>query len=132
MKQSFLFLATFAAAACVASADDVYSITAALDAGLSKQLEILQSMTDASSCAAAAPALEENLKSLAALNDRVDPTELWNHISCNAEIKEKLVHTIQSISIEYYRLEQANFFGCEQVQRLLMPLLAPSQPIEEP
>ena len=45
MKQSFLFFATFAAAACVASADDVHSITAALDAGLTKQLEILQSIS---------------------------------------------------------------------------------------
>lgn len=131
MKQSFLFLATFAAAACVASADDVYSITAALDAGLSKQLEILQSMTDASSCAAAAPALEENLKSLSALNDRVDTTELWTHIASNAEIKAKLVHTIQSISMEFYRLEQTQFFGCAQVQQLLMPLMVPAQPVEE-
>lgn len=132
MKQSFLFLATFAAAACVATAaDDVHSITSALDAGLAEQLEILKGMTDAGSCAAAAPALEENLKSLAALNDRVDLTELWTHIASNAEIKAKLVQTIQSISIEFYRLEQANFFGCEQVQQLLMPLMVPAQPVEE-
>ena len=132
MKQSFLFLASFAAAACVASAaDDVHSITAALDAGLSKQLEILKGMTDAATCAAAAPALEENLKSLAALNDRVDSSELWTHIASNAEMKAKLVRTLQSISMEFYRLEQAQFFGCAQVQQLLMPLMVPAQPVEE-
>jgi hypothetical protein len=46
-------------------------------------------------------------------------------------MKAKLVRTLQSISMEFYRLEQAQFFGCAQVQQLLMPLMVPAQPVEE-
>ncbi len=131
MKQSFLFLTVYGAAACVASADDVQSIGAALETGLSEQLTILQGMTDASTCAAAFPSLESNFKKLADLNDRVDPTDLWHHIESNAEFKAKLIHLLQSISIEFYRIEQAQFFGCEPLKQLLLPLLVPAKTPEE-
>lgn len=134
MKQAFLFLAMSGVAACVAAADDVQSVCTALDAGLAEQLSILRGMTDADSCAAAVPTLQANFDKLQALNDRVDTTEMWRHIENTAELKAKLVLCIQKISIEFYRLEQAQFYGCEELKTLLSPLLIPaaSRPDEQP
>ena len=134
MKQAFLFFALSGATACVAVADDVQSISSALDAGLAEQLSILCGMTDAASCAAGVPALQANFEKLQALNDRVDTTDLWRHIENSAELKNKLVLCIQKISIEFYRIEQAQFYGCRELKAVLQPLLtpAPTRPDELP
>ncbi len=127
MKQAFLFLALSGAAACVAAADDVQTLSSALDAGLAEQLSILRGMTDAASCSAGVAALQANLDALQALNDRVDDTTaLWRHIENSAELKNKLVLCVQKISIEFYRIEQAQYYGCEELKTLLQPLLTPA------
>ncbi|MBQ4635739.1 MAG: hypothetical protein IJB64_04815 [Akkermansia sp.] len=134
MKQVFSFLVLSSSVACVAAADDVQSICAALNAGLTEQLGILKGMTDTASCAAAVPALQANFDKLQGLNGRVDTTAMWRHIENTPELKSELVLTIQLISIEFCRIEEAQFYGCEELRALLAPLLIPAaaRPDEQP
>ncbi|MBQ9095809.1 MAG: hypothetical protein IJY53_05690 [Akkermansia sp.] len=134
MKQVFSFLVLSSSVACVAAADDVQSICAALNAGLTEQLGILKGMTDTTSSAAAVPALQANFDKLQGLNGRVDTTAMWRHIENTPELKSELVLTIQLISIEFCRIEEAQFYGCEELRALLAPLLIPAaaRPDEQP
>ncbi len=134
MKQVFSFLVLSSSVACVAAADDVQSVCAALNEGLTEQLSILKGMTDTSSSEAAVPALQANFDKLQGLNGRVDTTVMWRHIENTPELKAELVLAIQLISIEFCRIEAAQFYGCEELKALLAPLLIPAaaRPDEQP
>lgn len=133
MKQAFIVLALSGAAACVAVADDVQSISAALDAGLAEQYAILSGVKDTASAAAAVEPLAANLAELKALNDRVDATALWRYIENTPEVKNALLYRLYYISIEYDRLGGAEFFACDELKALLAPLLIPAveRPVED-
>lgn len=133
MKQAFFLFALSGAAVCVAVADDVQSVCSAVDAGLAEQLAILSGVKDASSAAAAVAPLTANLEALQALNDKVDTTAMWRHIENTPELKQKLVLCIQKISIEYFRIEEAQFYACDEFKSLLAPLITPAveHPVED-
>ena len=80
------------------------------------------------------PALQANFDKLQGLNGRVDTTAMWRHIENTPELKSELVLTIQLISIEFCRIEEAQFYGCEELRALLAPLLIPAaaRPDEQP
>lgn len=122
------------ASVCVASAADTpESICSALDAGLSKQQEILAGVQDAASAQASIGALQDNFRYLTALNERVDTNDLWRHIENSPELKTRLIGYLQQITIHLARIEQAEYYGCESLRELLYPMLNPSssRPDEE-
>ena len=122
------------ASVCVASAADTpESICSALDAGLSKQQEILAGVQDAASAQASIGALQDNFLYLTALNERVDTNDLWRHIENSPELKTRLIGYLQQITIHLARIEQAEYYGCESLRELLYPMLNPSssRPDEE-
>ena len=122
------------ASVCVASAADTpESICSALDAGLSKQQEILAGVQDAASAQASIGALQDNFRYLTALNERVDTNALWRHIENSPELKTRLIGYLQQITIHLARIEQAEYYGCESLRELLYPMLNPSssRPDEE-
>lgn len=133
MKQAFILLALSGAAACVAVADDVQSVSTALDAGLEEQLAILTGVKDAASASAAVTPLSANLAQLKALNDRVDATALWRYIENTPEVKQRLLQHLYLISIEFQRIQQAQFFAVAELKALLEPLLIPvvERPVED-
>ena len=115
------------ASVCVASATDApESICSALDAGLSKQQEILAGVKDSASAQAAIGALQDNFRYLNALNERVDTNDLWRHIENSPEQKTRLIGYLQQITIHLMRIETAEFYACEELKALLEPMLAPA------
>jgi hypothetical protein len=115
------------ASVCVASAADTpESICSALDAGLSKQQEILAGVQDAASAQASIGALQDNFRYLTALNERVDTNDLWRHIENSPELKTRLIGYLQQITIHLMRIETAEFYGCAELRSLLEPMLTPA------
>ncbi len=126
MNKAVAVVALSAVAVCVARADELAEVAALLESGLAEQAQLLATVTDTAAAAAAVEPLAANLKGLAALNDRVATTDLWNHIETTPELKKKLVSTIQQISISFCRIQEADYYGCAGLKQLLAPLLTPT------
>lgn len=133
MKLVSYLVAIGGISACVAVADDVQTVSAELSAALTSQLQILQQVQDSSSAAAAVTPLREKLAALREMNEtcRIPTTDLWRHIENTPELKNQLVLCLQHISIHYYRIEMADFYGCAELRQLLTPLLVPASPRPE-
>lgn len=134
MKHFFVHSVLGLASVCVATAAATpESVCSALAEGLSKQQEILAGVTDAASSAAAVGALQDNVRYLNSLHDRVETNELWRHIENTPELKTRLINYLQQITIHLARIEQAEYYGCESLRELLYPMLNPSssRPDEE-
>ena len=129
MKQASILIALSSVACCVAAANEsVLSVCTALEEGLEEQLTLLSSVQDAASATRVVEPLRANFEKLQAYNDAVPTTDLWRHIENNPELKNKLVLCIQYISIEFRRLGEAQFFGCEELRAMLTPLMVPVTP----
>lgn len=126
MKQASILIALSSIACCVATANDsVLSVCTALENGLAEQLTLLRSVQNAASAAQAVEPLRANFDKLRSYNDAVPTTDLWRHIENNPELKNELVLCIQYISMEFRRIGEAQFFGCDELSALLTPLMVP-------
>lgn len=134
MKHFFVHSVLGLASVCVATAADTpESVCSALAEGLSKQQAILAGVTDAASAAAAVGALQDNVRYLNSLHDRVETNELWRHIENNPELKTQLIGYLQQITIHMMRIEKADSYGCAELKALLEPMFHASsaRPDEE-
>lgn len=123
MKCAYLVTALLGATACIVQADTEETVSEALLAGLQAQVKLLSGVQDAASAAAAVAPLQQNLSELAALNDKVSADTLWLYIDNTAEVKQALIEELQRLSVQFSRLQKAEFYGCSELQALLAPQL---------
>ncbi len=97
-----------------------------LRGALTRELAALQSVQDAASAAAALPQLSAVLAELAAMDRSYEAEKaLWEYLDNTAGAKMPLVELLQSLTIEFTRLENADFFGHEGLRSALAPQLLP-------
>ncbi len=99
-----------------------------LRAALERELAILRSVQDSSSAAAALPQLQAVLRELAEMDRSYEAEKaLWEYIDNTTGVKLPLVELLQSLAIEFTRLEDAAFFGHEGLRAQLAPQLQAPQ-----
>ena len=117
-------------AALVAHAgDENASVEAAyerLHQGLKQELDILSAISDTTTAQAAVEPLQNTLALLAERVVGVSDKDLWYYIENTGELKLPLVEFVQLLSVEFTRLEQARFFGCDDLREALLPQLRPN------
>lgn len=123
MKSFCIATVLCSATVCVAQAATEEEVCSQLESRLAEQVELLSSVTDASTAAAAVNPLKENLAQLASLNNIIPSDKLWIFIDNNLEVKLGLIEQLQLLSVQYYRLQQENFYSCGELAQALMPYL---------
>ncbi len=121
-------LALLTLSACVAVAETTSPEAACreLSAGLTRELVALQSMQDAASAAASLPELRAAMDALAAMDRSYEAEKaLWAYIDNTDGVKQPLVELLQRLSIEFTRLELAEFYGNEELRACLAPQMVP-------
>lgn len=104
----------------VVVADDsvMASVCQRLEAALEAQVTALSDVRDAASAAEALPAIRQSLADQKALFG-VDERELWNYIDHTDEVKTPLMRVLQRMAAQIDRIEKENYFGCEELKKLL-------------
>ncbi len=120
-------LALLTLSACVAVAEtSPEAACRELRAGLTRELTALESMQDAAGAAAALPELRAALDALAAMDRSYEAEKaLWGYIDNTQGVKLPLVELLQKLTIEFTRLEKAEFFGNEELRACLAPQMVP-------
>ncbi len=99
-----------------------------LCAALTREVQLLASVQDAASAAAAFPALEAVLAELAGMDRSYEAEKaLWEYIDNTEGVKQPLIEMLQRLTIAFMRLEEASFFGHEGLRDLLAPQLCAPQ-----
>lgn len=106
---------------CAQTEQDVYG---QLAEGLRQEVQLLSGISDAGSAQAALPALEQVIRTLAALNEQMDEKQLWRYIDNTPGLKQPLIEEIERLFVQLQRLEKAQFFGSEELHDLLRPMLS--------
>lgn len=104
----------------VAAADEAVSASVCqrLEAALEAQVSALSDVRDAASAAEALPAIRQSLADQKALFG-VDERELWNYIDHTDEVKIPLMRVLQRMAAQVDRIEKENYYGCEELKKLL-------------
>ena len=118
--QAMLLLSIPAALCAELTEQDAY---ARLASGLKEEVQVLAGITDATSAAAAVPALSSVLQKLAALSEQVNEKELWLYIDNTPDLKQPLVEEVEKLFVQLQRLEEARCYACKPLQSLLAPIL---------
>ena len=98
---------------------------AQLAAGLRREVQLLSSITNADSAAAAVEPLSKLLQEFAKLNSDVDEKELWLYIDNTPDLKQPLIEEIERLFVQLQRLEIAKFYNCAPLKKLLAPIITP-------
>ena len=114
-----------------AQAETEKEVCAQLEAGLQEQLRVLRSMTDPASTQAHLSALDRVLKELGELKMRTDETALWRYIDNTPGDKQPLITILEDTMVQLHRIEQAQFYANEELQRRLAPMLNSAPAPEE-
>lgn len=88
-------------------------------AHLSKQLDIISSVTDAASAAEAVVPLRSCVAHLAAMRDRVNEEALWIYIENTPDAKQPFIELLLRTSGEFLRLNAEKFYGNGELQEIL-------------
>ncbi len=123
MMISARFLALpLAAALCAPALATPEEACRQLGDALAREVEVLGSMTDAASAAAALPQLKAVLAELAAM-DRSPEAEkaLWIHIDNTPGVKQPLLELVQRLCIQLRRLQKQKFYGNKGLRQALAP-----------
>lgn len=106
--------------------DSIATAYLRLKGGLQNELQILSSITDTATAAAAVPKLQETLANLAQREPGVSDKELWMYIDNTEDNKLPLIELAQKLSVQFSRMEKANFYGCHELREVMLPQLRPN------
>ncbi len=91
---------------------------------LTREVQLLRSVTDATTASASLPHLREVQQSLTAMDRSYEAEKaLWTYIDNTEGVKAPLIEMLQRLTIEFMRLEEAAFFGNTDLESLLAPQL---------
>lgn len=109
--------------ACTAAAAETpQQACDALEQALEEENAVLADIADAASAAAALPQLSACLEKLAAMRGKGEDA-LWSYIDNTPDVKTRLVEALERLAGQFRRLEQAEFYGCAELQSALAPQL---------
>ena len=93
---------------------------------LSREVQLLSSITDEATAKAALPELKELMAKLSALSQEVDNDRLWRHIENTPGLKQPLLEAAEQLLVELQRLEKARCFSVRPLYTQLRPMLIPA------
>lgn len=118
MQNPLLPLAAFVGAAAVVQAAEPAETCAALTAALQQEVELLEGVTDTASAEKAVSPLRKSMEKQTDLFS-ADDNALWEYIDNTDGVKPPLVELLQRLSCQFTRMEEVNFFNCDELRALL-------------
>ena len=113
---------------CNAQAGGEQLICEQLEKSLREQLQVLRSMTDGKTAQASLPTLDQVLNKLRTLKAKTNDAELWRYIDNTPRVKQPLITILEDTMVQLQRIEQANFFGNNELRRRLAPMVRSAPP----
>ncbi len=118
MQNTLVPLAAFVASAAVVQAAEPAEICAKLCAALQQEVELLEGVKDEATAKDAVSPLRKSMEAQTELFS-ADDQELWEYIDNTDGVKQPLVELLQRLSCQFTRMEEVNFFNCDELRALL-------------
>lgn len=113
----FLFAAS---AIYAAEQDPMVAVCERLVEALEQEVEALESIKEPSDAAACVDKLRSSLQALEDLFAE-DEKLLWQYIDNTSGAKQPIIDVLEQLALQFARVEQARYFGNEELRRLLAP-----------
>ncbi len=111
---------------------DAVKMCRELQQGLSTQVRILSSVTDARTAQAALGPLTASMQTLSRMKAGTNEAELWIYLDNTPGVKLPIIAALEDLMVQLQRLEKNNFFGNPQLRSLLAPLCGRAAPPRRP
>lgn len=119
---SYLFVGSFAVAACMApaalAADSPEETCAKLRQALTEEVELLENLRSADEVKSMLSALRRSQKKQNELFG-CDESALWDYISNTDGVKQPLVELLQRLAAQLCRMEECNYYDNAELKELL-------------